>query len=379
MLLSLNIKIKQIYTILTIVVLMIIVHNYSDFLSSFFVNASEIGTQDFCSSTVGSTKIVSVSDENNSQAVTLIQNNLLMVQLASNPGTGYGWQLVKNNSEQLKLLESPTLEPPNQSTLNESLYQVFRFQVQSGASSILELQYLQVQGTNNLSTKSYRLNLLMSDSSTTITATDFDNNQEVRVAKDDIFVVRLKTNPTSGYSWQIVNNNPNQLKLLDNYISSISEDENETTLGGDAYQLFRFHVASEGTSVLELEYGRPEESTPKETYWISVQTLEQSQVVKLTESDNNKEVRVIPGNTLMVRLDANPDSDQSWQIIQNNANTLKPLGYPVLEQTGSQYENFCFQVQSAGNSTLEFHYRRSWERNKPPINIYRLNVQIPEN
>ncbi|NEO58307.1 MAG: protease inhibitor I42 family protein [Okeania sp. SIO3B5] len=374
MLLSLKIERKQIYTILTIVVFMIILHNYSDFVSSFFADASEVSTQDSCSSTVGSTKIISVSDENNSEAVTLKQNHLLMVQLASNPGTGYGWQLVQNNPEQLKLLENPTLEPPNQSIQNDSVYQVFRFQVQSGASSILELQYPQEQGTNNLSTKSYRLNILMSNSSATITATDFDNNQEIRVAKDDIFVVRLRTNPASGYSWQIVSNNPNQLKLLDN---SISGDGNQTAPGGSAYQVFRFQVASEGTSVLELQYRRPEETTPKETYRIGVQILEQTEVVRLTESDNNKEVRLIPGNTLIVRLDANPDSGQSWQVIQNDANKLKPLGSPVLQQTGTQYKNFCFQAQSAGTSTLEFHYSRPWERNQPPLNIYRLNVKIP--
>ena len=374
MLLSLNIKRKQIHTTVTLVVCLIILYNYSDFVSSFFASASEVSKQNYCSSTAESTRIVSVNDENNSQAVTLRQNHLLMVQLASNPSTGYSWQLVKNNPKQLELLETPTLEAPNESISNDTVYQVFRFQVQSGASSVLQLEYPQGQETNSLSTKSYRLNVLMSKYSTTVTATDFDNNQEVTVAKDDIFIVRLKTNPASGYNWQIVSNNPNQLKLLDN---SISEDENQTALGNNAYQVFRFQVASEGTSILELQYEGPQETTPKETYRISVQTLEESQVVKLTESDNNRSVRLISGNTLIVRLNANPDRGQSWQVIQNDANKLKPLGSPVLQQTGSQYKNFCFQAQSSGTSTLEFYYSRPWERNQPPLNIYRLNVQIP--
>mgnify|MGYP006253296905 FL=1 len=374
MLLSLNIKRKPIYTTVTLVVCLIILYNYSDFLSSFFANASEVSKQNSCFSTADSTRILSVNDDENFKAVTLRQNHLLVLQLASNPGTGYSWQLVKNNPKQLELLENPTLEPPNQSASNDTVYHVFRFQVQSGENSILRLEYPQRQETNSLSTKSYRLNLLTSNSSTTVIATDFDKDQEVTVAKDDIFVVRLRTNPASGYGWQIVSNNPNQLKLLDD---PISEDENQTAPGKNAEQVFRFQVASEGTSILELQYGRSQETTPKKTYRISVQTLEKSQVVKLTESHNNRSVRLIPGNTLIVRLNSNPDRGQSWQVIQNDTNKLKPLGSPVLQQTGSQYKNFCFQAQSTGTSTLEFYYSRPWERNQPPLNIYRLNDQIP--
>ena len=117
MLLSLNIKRKQIHTTVTLVVCLIILYNYSDFVSSFFASASEVSKQNYCTSTAESTRIVSVNDENNSQAVTLRQNHLLMVQLASNPSTGYSWQLVKNNPKQLEtIFVGPVLFPPKKHT-----------------------------------------------------------------------------------------------------------------------------------------------------------------------------------------------------------------------------------------------------------------------
>ncbi len=373
MLLSVKFKRQRIYIVVMMATVMTILQSCNYFSSGFQTNASEVNAPNPCPSTANSSKTLSVSDENHAQILTLEPGNTLAVRLSSSPGTGYGWQLVKNNTNRLELLGNPTLDPPTESVANGSIYQVFPFLAQSATSSILELQYRQGAETNSSQVKSYRLNLLMSDSPTTVTATALDNNGEVRVARGDTFVVRLKTNSAAGYAWQIVSNDPNQLKLLDN---SIVEEQSQTELGGATYQVFRFEVASEGTNVLELQYGRSGETTPEETYRIGVQTLEPSQIVRLTESDNNKEVRVIPGNTLIFRLRADPDAGQSWQVIQNNVEELQPLENPLLEGAGNQYNNFCFQAKSAGSSTLEFHYSRPWEKDRPPLNIYRLNVQI---
>lgn len=343
------------------------------FSSGFQTNASEVNTPNPCPSTANSSNTLSVSDDNNAEIVTLEPGNTLAVRLSSSPGTGYNWQLVQNNTNRLELLGNPTLDPPPQSVASGSIYQVFPFQAQSATNSILELQSRQTGETNNSQATSYRLNLLMSDSPTTVTATALDNNGEVKAAKGDTLVVRLKTNPAAGYAWEAIGNEQNQLQLLDN---SIVEEQSQTDLGGATYQVFRFEVKSEGTNILELQYGRSGETTPKETYRIAVQTLEPSQIVRLTESDNNKEVRVIPGNTLILRLRADPDAGQSWQVVQNNVEELKPLENPLLEGTGNQYNNFCFQAKSAGSSTLEFHYSRPWEKDRPPLNVYRLNVQI---
>jgi len=374
MLLSVQLKRKRIYIVVIMATVMTVLQSCNYFSSGFQTNASEVKTENPCPSTANSSNTLSVSDDNNAEIVTLEPGNTLAVRLSSNPGTGYSWQLAKNNTNLLEILGNPTLEPlPTESAANGSIYQVFPFVAQTATSSVLELQYGQGGETNASSVKTYRLNLTASDSPTTVTATEADNNGEVTAAPGDILVVRLKTNPGAGYSWQAIGNDPNKLKPLDN---SIVEEQSQTELGGATYQVFRFEVKSEGTSILELQYEGSGETTPKETYRIAVRTLEETQTVRLTESDNNKEVRVIPGNTLILRLRADPDAGQTWQVVQNNVEELQPLENPLLEGTGNQYNNFCFQAKSAGSSTLEFHYSRPWEKDRPPLNIYRLNVQI---
>jgi inhibitor of cysteine peptidase len=336
--------------------------------------ASESNTQTACSSPENTSQNVSMTDENNGQIVTLKTGQHLLVRLTSNPGTGYGWQLAESNKNQLKLRGNPVLEPAINPPQNSTIYQVFHFLVKSAGSSVIELQN-QSRGQNNApSNKTYRLNVQMSNSPVSVGVNDSDNNREVRVNSGDTLVVRLATNPGTGYSWQVVGNNPNQLKSLGNSV----ENPTESKPGSTAYQVFRFQVKSTGASLLELQY-RPQRgnnSLPEKNYRIHVQTNTTNGLIRLTDSDNNSQVRATVGNTLIVRLATNPGGDDRWQVVKNNSEKLASLQSPVLEQTGNQYTGFCFQGQSIGSSVLEFHYYRPWEKALPPLNTYRLNVQI---
>lgn len=327
--------------------------------------------------TTNTATMLIVNDENNGQGVTLNRGHSLQVRLASNPGTGYGWQLVENNVSQLKPVGNPVLEPPPTDLQpGSTIYQVFRFQAQSPGSSVLELQYRRPGQTNNPPEKTYRLTVQMLNGSAITTVAESDNNREVRLATGDTLQVRLPTNSSAGYGWQVVANNPNQLKQIG---APVIEKPNNSQLGGMEYQVFRFQVQSAGASSLEFQYrraGQPNSSPPEKTYRIHAQTLTEGSLIRLTESDNDATVRITPGNTLIVRLTTNPSTGYVWQVAQNNADLLEPLGNPVLEQIGTQAKVFCFQGQSAGSSVLEFQYRRPWEKNQPPLNIYRLNVQV---
>ncbi len=336
--------------------------------------ASQSNTQTACGSTENASATISMTDENNGQIVTLKTGQLLLVRLASNPGTGYGWQLAESNKSQLKLLENPVLEPAINPQSNSTIYQVFHFQVRSAGSSVLELQN-QPRGQNNTpSNKTYRLNVQMSSSPVSVGVNDSDNNKEVNLNSGDILVVRLATNPATGYSWKLPANSQNKLKLLESSV----EKPTDSKPGSTAYQILRFQVNSAGSSLLELQY-RPQRLNnilPEKNYRIYVQTNTKNGLIRLTDSDNNSQVRAMVGNTLIVRLPINRGIDNSWQVVKNNSEKLASLGNPVLEQTGNQYKVFCFQGQSLGSSLLEFHYNRPWEKDQLPLNTYKLNVQI---
>ena len=337
-------------------------------------SASPASNQNDCNSSTDAARII-LTDENNGQGVTLNQGKTLQVRLASNPTTGYGWQLVKNNENILQPVGNPVLEPPQNSPSVNTINQVFRFEAKSVETNILELHYQEPAQANRTPKNIYRLTVQMLNDSVMTRVTESDNDREVRLATGDTLQVRLPTNSSAGYGWKIITNNPDELKPLGN---PILENLTDSQLGSNEYQVFRFQVQSAGASVLELQYRREGETAnpPENTYRIYTQTLTEDALIRLTESDNDAEIRAIPGNTLIIRLGTNPSNEYVWQVAQNNAELLMPLGSPVLEQMGTQDQVFCFEGQSVGSSVLEFQYRRPWEKNQPPLNIYRLNVQI---
>jgi inhibitor of cysteine peptidase len=354
--------------------LMIILQGCKFPASNIKASASQASNQNDCNSSIDNAMVI-LTDENNGQGVTLNQGKTLQVRLASNPGIGYGWQLVKNNENILQSIGNPVLEPPQNSPEGNTINQVFRFQAESVGTNILELHYQRPREANRTPEKIYRLTVQMSNNSATTRVTESDNNREVRLVTGDTLQVRLPTNSSAGYGWQVITNNPDELKLLGN---PIIEKVTDSQLGSNEYQVFRFQVQSAGSSVLELQYRRGGQTTntPEKAYRVYTQTLTEDAVIRLTESDNDAEIRVIPGNTLIIRLATNPSTGYVWQVAQNNAELLMPLGNPVLEEVGTQDQIFCFQGQSIGSTVLEFQYRRPWEKNQPPLNIYRLNLQI---
>ena len=294
------------------------------------------------------------------------------MQLASNPGTGFTWQLTDQNSDNLQLIGNPVLDPPTPNQPGNIIYQIFRFKVESHGNSKLILKYNRA-GSNDQYLDNYEVNIEASESSANITLTESDNNKEIKLVKNDMFSIELPSNPSTGRSWQVSKNNSSHTKLIEN----IQIDSPNSNYPGKAsYQKLKFQVQSSDESLLELQYKQPQSTSVEARYTIPVTTLEPSDLIPLTESDNKRDVRSIPGNIIIIRLPINQGTGYTWQVVENDPNLVKMLEQPTLEQIGVQYKNFCFKAQSSGYGILEFHYLRPWEKNKPPLNVYRLSVEI---
>lgn len=88
-----------------------------------------------------------------------------------------------------------------------------------------------------------------------------DSGKTFPLEKDGKVRIQLKSNPTTGFRWQIVRNNPEQLKLLDKS-KFLRPDKAPPGAGGS--QLFEFQALEPGTSELELVYRRPFEKESKD-------------------------------------------------------------------------------------------------------------------
>ncbi|MGM3308563.1 protease inhibitor I42 family protein [Anabaena sp. WFMT] len=102
---------------------------------------------------------VTVNDTNNNGQIILEKDSVLIVKLLATPGTGYSWQMIKNDPHKLKPLGDSVLEPLADQAPGASENQVFRFLAQSSGSTVLELHYLRPWEKNIPPLKTYQINV----------------------------------------------------------------------------------------------------------------------------------------------------------------------------------------------------------------------------
>ncbi|HEY7543787.1 MAG TPA: protease inhibitor I42 family protein [Blastocatellia bacterium] len=95
-----------------------------------------------CSTSLSAKDTVTVTDKDNGKKISLAKGNMLIVRLEARPGTGYGWQVAKNEADKLKPEGEPTLEPPDKEVMDGIEHQVFRFKAISEGTITLELHYV---------------------------------------------------------------------------------------------------------------------------------------------------------------------------------------------------------------------------------------------
>ncbi len=91
-----------------------------------------------------------------------------------------------------------------------------------------------------------------------VTITDADNGKDVDLPAGDTLIVRLKSNPSTGYSWAI-KGDPSPLRLGKS--STKKNSQTGHAAGTPVTQEFRLSATSAGMASLTLEYRRPWEYT----------------------------------------------------------------------------------------------------------------------
>jgi len=100
--------------------------------------------------------------------------------------------------------------------------------------------------------------------------TDADNGKEITLKPGEILTVTLESNPTTGYSWQV-------MEIDEAILSQDGEPQykqspgTEGLTGAGGAETFHFKAVSSGKTRLEFGYMRPWESVqPAETFSIQV-------------------------------------------------------------------------------------------------------------
>ena len=109
----------------------------------------------------------------------------------------------------------------------------------------------------------------------------------------------------------------------------------------------------------------------------------ESQEILITDEDNDGQVELKQGETIILSLVSNPTTGYSWQLMGGDETLLPQEGEPVYEQDpeaqglvgGGGTETFRFTAIAEGEVTLQLGYARPWE-SVPPIETFSIEVVI---
>jgi len=100
----------------------------------------------------------------------------------------------------------------------------------------------------------------------------------------------------------------------------------------------------------------------------------------ITEDMNGQTVNLKVGETVTIKLSGNPTTGYSWQLGDVDVTMLKQAGDPgyrpdtLLTGSGGTY-TYKFTALTAGTTTLNFDYLRTWE-NKPPYKTFTITIEV---
>jgi len=103
----------------------------------------------------------------------------------------------------------------------------------------------------------------------------------------------------------------------------------------------------------------------------------------VTGPDNGSEIRLQIGEALTLKLESNPTTGYSWQVMEIDDTVLGQEGDPEYKSdpgsggavgSGGE-ETIRFKAHASGKITLTLGYMRSWEE-VPPLKTFSIHVLV---
>lgn len=102
--------------------------------------------------------------------------------------------------------------------------------------------------------------------------------------------------------------------------------------------------------------------------------------ISLTETDNQRDIKMKVKDSLDISLEGNPTTGYVWEKIEENDTAIYVLeeskyvrNKPLLGSGGKFV--FTFQIIAAGKSRLRLIYHRPFEKNILPANSFEVNIE----
>lgn len=104
--------------------------------------------------------------------------------------------------------------------------------------------------------------------------------------------------------------------------------------------------------------------------------------IVITERDSGAAITLERGQAVEVRLEGIPGTGYAWYLVHCDPAVLSPAGETTEGRTdprvigGPATKVFRFKAVAPGRTPLEFHYKRIWETDKPPLRTFSAGVEV---
>ncbi|MFN7172661.1 MAG: protease inhibitor I42 family protein, partial [Fimbriimonadaceae bacterium] len=222
----------------------------------------------------------------------------------------------------------------------------------------------------------------------TVTVTMDQNQSQVNLSIGDQLVLDLPANPSTGYSWQVVSNNPALLQpmpgttrpaqerrdnLVGQVVGAILGSENPGAVGEGTIQSVRFRAVGSGGEALTLKYQRPWEGMASNaasfTILVVIRPSNGANAINVYPANNGGSVLLPANDTLRVHLPYNPSTGYVWSPVIVPDGIIEMAGSPqvrmpqggMMGQTGEVI--YTFKAMAPGRQWLRFISHRPFDSN----------------
>lgn len=300
---------------------------------------------------------ITITAADNGGSVQVAAGARIQVTLPGNPTTGYIWQVTANDESILRPLGYTFT--PDADMAGAGGVETFTFQVMAPGVTELELVNSHPWERDVEPTQRFAVNVEAlnewSGGDVAITVGMDSAGQSVALLPGQVLLVVLEG--AAGGEWTLVQSDPMVVQPLDEWRSTADKD-------GEVKARFQraFLGVAGGTSDLRFEFVDASGAQSGEGYTLSVVVppLEPggSGAVAVGESDAGGAFTLVIGDTLVVRLKANPTTGYQWRVMSTNDALLPAAGEPVYASSADLpgaggVETFRFLAKAAGEAAVQ--------------------------
>lgn len=300
---------------------------------------------------------VTITDADNGGVVQAAAGGTIEVKLSGNPTTGYIWQVTANDESILR----PTgyTFQPDSDAVGAGGVEIFSFQVMAPGVAALEFANRRPWETNVAPAQSFAVTVEAPNAwlgeAAAITVGMEENGQSVAILPGSVLLVALEG--ASDGEWMLVQSDPMIVQPLGDW----QRKPGESSAAKARFHRYFLGVAG-GATDLRFEFVNADGSVAENGYvlTVAVPPLEPgvSGAVVATEIDAGGEFALVTGDTLVVRLGANPTTGYDWRMVSTNTALLPAAGEPIYASSADLpgaggVATFRFLAKAAGEATVQ--------------------------